>query len=344
MSGNPAAVPTGRLAPTPSGRLHLGNLFAFLLAWLSVKSAGGRILMRIEDLDPLRSGQPHTDTLLQDLEWLGLNWDGFERLNTPSCQNSPLLPGSPGDASARLGYHANGAYWQQSDRSSLYKDVLAKLLANNLVFPCFCSRSQLHAATAPHASDGNYVYDGCCRNLSPAEIAQQQEKRSPALRARVPDVDISFVDGLQGPYTENLAQACGDFILRRSDGIFAYQLAATADDGAMGINEVVRGRDLLSSTSRQIWLLQTLGYPPPRYFHVPLLLAPDGRRLAKRDASLDMGALRQRFRQPERLVGLLAHLAGLLPKAEPCRAKELIDLFDWKYIHNQDCIIEGYLL
>ncbi len=322
---------TGRLAPTPSGRMHLGNLFTFLLAWLSAKSAGGRIILRIEDLDPLRTGQPHTDTLLHDLEWLGLDWDG------------PCNAGST-EKNTRLGYHRNAAYWQQSERTSFYEDVLAKLSADAPVYPCYCSRAQLHETSAPHAADGNYVYDGRCRNLSAAEAARLQNERPPALRLCVPDEDVCFADGLQGPYKENLARECGDFILRRSDGIFAYQLAATADDGAMGVTEVVRGRDLLASTPRQIWLLQRLGYTPPRYVHVPLLLAPDGRRLAKRDLDMDMGVLRRRFRQPERLVGLLAHLAGLQKKPEPCRVRELLTCFDWRIIHKQDRIVNGGLL
>lgn len=304
---------TGRFAPTPSGRMHLGNVFSSLLAWLSVRKQGGRIYMRIEDLDPLRSGEPHTTTLLRDMEWLGMDWDD-----------------APGQA-----------VWRQSERGAFYEQTLETLADKGLVYPCFCSRAQLHAASAPHQSDGNYVYDGRCRGLTAAQQLEQRKTKKPALRLRVPDEEISFTDVVQGPYRENLARDCGDFILRRSDGVFAYQLAATADDGAMGVTEVVRGRDLLSSAPRQIWLLQTLGYAPPRYCHVPLLLAPDGRRLAKRDLDLDLGVLRQKHRHPQVLIGLLAHLAGLLPKPEPVDAADLIDCFDWHMIHKQDRVIRG---
>lgn len=304
---------TGRFAPTPSGRMHLGNVFSSLLAWLSVRSQGGRIYMRVEDLDPLRSGEPHTTTLLHDMEWLGLDWDN-----------------APGQA-----------VWHQGQRTAFYEQALETLADKGLVYPCFCSRAQLHAASAPHQSDGSYVYDGRCRTLTAAEISEQRKVKNPALRLRVPDEEISFTDVVQGPYRENLARDCGDFILRRSDGVFAYQLAATADDGAMGVTEVVRGRDLLSSAPRQIWLLQTLGYTPPRYCHVPLLLAPDGRRLAKRDLDLDLGVLRQKHRHPQVLIGWMAHLAGLLPKPEPVAAADLIDSFDWDKIHKQDRIVRG---
>lgn len=314
---------TGRFAPTPSGRMHLGNVFSSLLAWLSVRKQGGRIYMRIEDLDPLRSGEPHTTALLHDMEWLGLDWDFFSA-------------GPPA-----LGYCPEHAVFFQSLRTPFYEQTLEKLAGMGLVYPCFCSRAQLHAASAPHQSDGNYVYDGRCRGLSAAEISEQRKEKSPALRLRVPDEEICFTDLVQGPYRENLARDCGDFILRRSDGVFAYQLAATADDGAMGVTEVVRGRDLLSSAPRQIWLLQTLGWQPPRYCHVPLLLAPDGRRLAKRDLDLDLGVLRQKHRHPQALVGWLAHLAGLLPKPEPVDAADLIDGFNWHMIHKQDRIVRG---
>lgn len=319
---------TGRFAPTPSGRMHLGNAFACLLAWLSVRAQNGRILLRIEDLDPLRTGGPHTAALLDDLLWLGLDWDG------------PSTPGkSPGP-----GYDTTLKLWYQSRRTSFYEKTLARLAAKERVYPCFCSRAQLHAASAPHASDGSYVYSGRCRALPPGQAAARAGAHSPALRLQVPDIDISFEDGVQGLYTENLLQTCGDFILRRSDGVFAYQLAATADDGDMGVTEVVRGRDLLPSAPRQIWLLKTLGYSLPQYCHVPLLLAPDGRRLAKRDRDLDLGVLRQKNKHPQALTGQLAHLAGLLEKPEAVAAADLIKLFNWGKIHKTDRVLTGDLL
>lgn len=321
-SEGPAVL--GRFAPTPSGRMHLGNALAALLAWLSAKSQGGRILLRVEDLDLTRTSPAHTAAIMDDLLWLGLDWDIGPRHAQPQ--------------------NAAEAKWFQSRRGAFYEAKLEKLAALGLVYPCFCSRAQLHAATAPHAEDGSYVYDRRCLRLSPAELAEIKITRGAARRLRVPDETVGFMDGCQGWYEENLERECGDFILRRSDGVFAYQLAAPADDGDAGVTEVVRGRDLLSSAPRQIWLMRRLGYTPPRFCHLPLLLAPDGRRLAKRDAGLDLGAIRARGKRPEALVGVLAHLAGLLPKARPVAAKDLIELFSWGKIHKEDRVVKGDLL
>lgn len=302
----------GRFAPTPSGNLHLGNVFNMLLCWLGAKSRGGRILLRIEDLDLSRTSPAFTRQIIDDLLWLGLTWDEG--------------PGAGGPQGPYL----------QSRRDGFYLEQLAKLAQKGLLYPCFCSRAQLHAASAPHAADGSYVYGGHCRGLTLEQVSKMQKQRPGAVRVQVPDVEVSFTDGLQGPYTENLQSEAGDFILRRSDGVFAYQLAAPADDGAMGVTQVVRGRDLLASTARQIWLIQTLGYAPPAYLHHPLLLAPDGRRLAKRDADMDLAALRKAHKGPETLLGALGHLAGLLPKPQPVSAKELLPLFAWQKLPKED--------
>ena len=288
---------TGRFAPSPSGRMHLGNVFSALLAWLSVRSRGGRMILRMEDLDPDRCRLEYMETLRDDLDWLGLDWDAEQ---TP-----------------------------QSRRTDAYRAEFEKLSQLGLVYPCYCSRAELHAASAPHASDGTAIYAGTCRNLTPEERAQKT--RRPAWRVRVPEEEISFHDRLQGDYTENLARDCGDFIVRRSDGVYAYQLAVVTDDAEGGVTEVVRGRDLLSSTPRQIWLQRTLGFPEPEYCHVPLLVAPDGRRLSKRERDLDLGALRQLY-TPEELLGKLAALADLQPEAAPVRAWELVSRFSW------DCV------
>lgn len=295
----------GRFAPSPSGRMHLGNVFSALLAWLSVRSAGGKMILRIEDLDPDRCRPEYAAQLRRDLEWLGLDWDEEQ---TP-----------------------------QSQRTEAYAEAFARLDT----YPCYCSRNELHAASAPHASDGAVIYAGTCRDLTAAERAAKT--RRPAWRVRVPDEEVSFVDGLQGEVRENLARECGDFILRRSDGVYAYQLAVTADDGAMGITRVVRGWDLLSSTPRQIWLLEQLGYPVPTYCHLPLLVSPDGRRLSKRDRDLDVGALRQKT-TPEAVTGFLAHAAGLLAKPEPVHPRDLIPLFSWEKVGTQDRIVDSAAL
>lgn len=304
----------GRFAPSPSGRMHLGNIFSALMAWLSVRSQGGRMVLRIEDLDARCRNPLWSDLFIEDLCWLGLDWD-------------------------------EGPFYQR-DRTALYEEALDRLVASGLTYPCFCTRAELHAASAPHASDGTPIYAGTCRGLSPAEIARRAAVRPPATRLRVPGVEddsdvVEFVDRVYGAQCEALAAECGDFLIRRSDGIFAYQLAVVVDDAAMGITEVVRGNDLLSSTPRQIYLQNLLGYPHPRYAHVPLLVAADGRRLSKRDHDCGMDELRERFGSPEALLGYIAHLAGITPDAEPRSATELVELFSWDAIraHRDDIVI-----
>ncbi len=298
----------GRFAPTPSGRMHLGNVFSALLAWLSARAAGGGILLRIEDLDTLRCTRENAELLRDDLRWLGLVWD----------EEQP----------------------PQSTRSAYYEEVLARLADAGEVYPCWCTRGDLKSApNAPHASDGHPIYPGTCRGLSAAERAARARERPPLWRLRVPDETIRFTDGNYGPYEENLARGCGDFILRRADGVFAYQLAVVADDIAAGVTQVVRGRDLLSSTPRQLYLYRLLGAAPPAYYHVPLLTAPDGRRLSKRDDDLDMGPLRERL-SAEELLGALARAAGLLDEPVPCTAAELVPLFDWAKIGTRDIPVD----
>ncbi len=296
----------GRFAPSPSGRMHLGNLWSCLLAWLSARSAGGRMVLRLEDLDPDRCRREYCDQVMRDLEWLGLDWD-----------NEPVY---------------------QSGRSDLYRTAFQQLTQAGLVYPCYCTRAERLAASAPHRSDGLSVYSGRCRALTQAQREELSRTRRPAWRAMVPDLNVSFSDLCQGPYAENLARDCGDFILRRSDGVYAYQLAVVVDDGDMGVTQVVRGSDLLSSTPRQIWLQRQLGLPQPEYGHVPLLLAPDGRRLAKRDRDQELGQLRQQHTARE-LVGILAHAAGLIPEPAPVSPRDLLPLFSWDKVPREDLVL-----
>lgn len=302
-------VESGRFAPSPSGRMHLGNALSAMLAWLSAKQQGGEILLRIEDLDPARSKAEYAQGIMDDFRWLGLLWD---RRAT-----------------------------DQSKRGEAYAAALSQLEQMYLIYPCYCSRDQLHAASAPHASDGRVIYAGTCRNLTPEQRAVMTKK--PSLRIRLPDREISFRDGLQGDVTMNLQREFGDIILRRADGVAAYQLAVVVDDGTEGVTEVVRGRDLLSSTPVQLFLYELLGLTPPRFYHVPMLLAPDGRRLSKRDRDLDFGYLRQHF-SPEEIIGLLAHLAGLLERWEPVSARELACDFSWSRVKQSDIILDPRLL
>lgn len=300
----------GRFAPSPSGRMHLGNLFAALLAWLDIRSLGGEMLLRMEDLDPQRCRREYIEQLADDLHWLGLDWD--------------------------LGWAPGREEFCQSQRDGYYQEAFGKLAAAGLVYPCYCSRKELLAASAPHAADGARVYDGHCRGLTEQERAALEHRgRRPAWRVQVPVKEISFTDGCFGPQSQRLDRDCGDFILRRSDGVFAYQLAVAEDDGRMGITRVVRGWDLLSSTPRQLWLLEQLGYQPPSYCHIPLLLSQDGRRLAKRDGDPDMGTLRAHT-TPAALTGYLAWLAHLIPKPEPLGPRDLIQGFSWEKVGRED--------
>ena len=287
--------------------MHLGNLWSSLLAWLAARSAGGRMVLRLEDLDPDRCTQAWCDQVMRDLEWLGLDWD-----------NEPVY---------------------QSRRTPAYEAAFRQLEEKRLVYPCFCTRAERMAASAPHRSDGQAVYDGRCRRLTAEQREDLARQRNPAWRLAVPDRAGSFRDLLQGMYEENLLRDCGDFILRRSDGVYAYQLAVVCDDGDMGITQVVRGRDLLDSTPRQLYLYGLLGLTPPEFYHVPLLLAPDGRRLSKREHDLDMGALRERF-TPAELTGRLAFWAGQTDRPELVTPAELAGCFEWKNVPRGDIIVE----
>ena len=307
----------GRFAPTPSGFLHLGNVFCSLLAWLYAKSSGGKIVLRIEDLDPQRCSRAKADALARELEWLGLTWD--EGAYCSAASDS----------------------FFQSRRSDIYAHCFDLLQQQGLVYPCFCSRSQLHAASAPHTSDGNVIYPGTCRGLTAEEIAEKRKKKAPAYRLIVPDENITFTDGCMGEHTENLLRDCGDFYLRRADGVFAYQLAVVVDDARMGVTEVVRGADLLSSTARQLYLYRLLGLPAPKFTHCPLLLASDGRRLSKRDGDQSLENLRARY-TAEDIVGRLAYAYGLQEEPAPRTPESLIKDFSWDKVPKKDiCLPEG---
>ena len=309
----------GRFAPSPSGRMHLGNLFSALLAWLSVRRRGGVLVLRTEDLDPDRCRSEYADQIMDDLRWLGLDWDEGDGVGGP---NAP---------------------YRQSRRTAFYAEAFEKLTEKGLVYPCYCTRAERLAASAPHRGDGQAIYSGKCKYLTDKERAQLSQTRCAAWRLSVSSKEIHFTDKCQGELKMHLQRDCGDFIIRRSDGVYAYQLAVVVDDGAMGITQVVRGRDLLDSTPRQICLYELLDLPVPEFYHVPLLLAPDGRRLSKREKDLDMGALRARF-TPEELLGQLAALAGLLDRPEPVSARELAAGFSWERVRRDDITVPEALL
>ena len=291
----------GRFAPTPSERMHLGNVFAGLLAWLSVKSRDGIMVLRMEDLDTQRTSAEFAEILRSDLTWLGLTWD----VETPP----------------------------QSSRSHVYDGYFEILRDKGLLYPCYCTRSQLHGVNAPHLSDGTYVYPGTCRNLT-----DPPKNRLPSWRVMVPDKLWTLEDKIQGHYELNLATDCGDMVVRRADGVYVDQLAVTVDDGEAGVPEVVRGMDLLSSAPRQMYLQELFGFPHPEYGHVPMLMAEDGRRLSKRDRDLDLGEIQKRMK-PEMLIGNLAHACGLIDVLQPISAAELAGEFCWDKVHKEDIYI-----
>lgn len=294
----PAAHPVkGRFAPSPTGRMHAGNVFAALVAWLVAKSQGGQMVLRIEDLDAQRSKPQFIDAVQRDFERLGLFWD-------------------------------EGPYFQH-DREEAYRVAFDSFVARGLVYPCYCTRADLQAASAPHWGE-KPVYPGTCRNLSPEEREMREAAggRTPAQRLVVPDRRIEFVDLVQGRYGQDLARECGDFLVRRSDGAFAYQLAVVVDDAEQGVNSVVRGVDLLCSTPQQMFLQDLLGLPHPTYAHVPLVVAERDRRLSKRDRDAALDVLLERFKTPAGVIGHIAGLSGLAPTKDPAMPEELLKTFD----------------
>ncbi len=291
----------GRFAPSPTGRMHLGNLFCALLSWLSAKSKGGEWLLRIEDLDPGRSRKEYADQLMDGLDWMGLEWD-----------DEPV--------------------WQ-SQRSEIYEHYFRRLQERGLTYPCYCTRADLLATQAPHESDGRVVYKGTCRHLPP------QPGRAGTTRLVVPDRNIACTDGHYGEFVVNLARQVGDFIIRRKDGAWAYQLAVVVDDALTGVTEVVRGRDLLLSSPQQMYVADLLGFAPPQFIHLPLLCNTEGQRLSKRDKSLDMGVLRQHY-SAEQLVGWMACLAGLLPSPDAISPRALLPIFSWERVPCDDIVVD----
>ena len=291
----PSSLVKGRFAPSPTGRMHAGNVYAALMAWLIAKSQGGTIVLRIEDLDRERSKPQFIDAVMHDFESLGLFWD-------------------------------EGPYYQH-DRDEAYEEAFKKLCDEGLVYPCFCSRADLHAASAPHPGE-KLVYPGTCRNLSELDREVRMREKAPAMRLRVPDVTIELDDQIQGRYSLDLATECGDFLVRRSDDAFAYQLAVVVDDAAQGITSVVRGVDLLPSTPQQIYLQGLLGLPRPVYAHVPLFVAERDRRLSKRNRDAALDALMERFGSARAIIGHIAWVVGIVEEECEATPEKLLDSFD----------------
>jgi glutamyl-tRNA synthetase len=293
----------GRFAPSPTGRLHLGNARSALLGWLDVRSRGGEFVLRIEDLDPQRSSQAAIDGIFEDLEWLGLTWDG------------PVL--------------------HQSARGEVYDAALEQLQRAGRVYPCWCSRAEVaRAASAPHPGDDGPVYPGTCRSSPVPRV-----HRTPALRFMVePGLEVVH-DALAGEFAHDVSTAVGDFVVRRSDGVASYQLAVVVDDAAQGITDVLRGDDLLASTPRQLQLFRALSAAAPRFAHVPLLVQPDGRRLAKREGAATVAALREQGWSAERVVGVLAEFSGL-GDGQPVPARALVPGFSLERVARGPTVVD----
>lgn len=290
----------GRLAPTPSGGLHLGNARTFLIAWLSARAQGGRVLLRIDDLDRPRVKPGCVEQALADLRWLGLLWDG-----------APV---------------------SQSDRGAAYAEALARLCAAGLAYPCVCSRREIEsAARAPHEGEEGAVYPGTCRGrFRDAEEARERTGRAANWRfvAAARGAAVEFTDAVRGALSFDVARQLGDFIVFRGDGIAAYQLATVVDDHAQGVTEVVRGDDLLTSTARQILLYRALGLAPPEFLHVPLVLDDAGQRMAKRRDSTRLAALREAGVPAAKVIGALAASCGWAGAGEELMPEPLVARFD----------------
>ena len=297
----------GRFAPSPTGDLHLGGARTALTAWLAARAAGGEFIVRVEDLDRPRAVAGAEARIVDDLRWLGLDWDG------PICRQSERLP--------------------------LYEAAVERLLSSGAAFPCFCSRAEVaRAAHAPHGpEDDGPRYPGTCRALTAEQVAEQSARRKPSLRVRVEPGAIDWSDGVHGPQHDHPSLQVGDFVIRRADGIFAYQLAVVVDDAAQGISDVVRGDDLLSSTARQICLYRALGFTPPRFAHVPLIVGADGQRLSKRHGDI---RVRAAGISPLQIVGRLAATLGLCAPGDELTPRDLVDRFSFAQLPKTPTVLD----
>ncbi|MCI8809893.1 MAG: tRNA glutamyl-Q(34) synthetase GluQRS [Oscillibacter sp.] len=304
----------GRFAPTPSGNMHVGNSFCYLLAWLSAKQQGGRIVLRMEDADLPRMRKSAVLQTLSDLEWLGLEWDEG--------------PGPQQD----------GGLYYQSCRTEIYDRFFASLREKGTVYPCFCSRKDILLAAAPHAEDCTPVYPGTCWNLSSEKAVQRMKTQKPAWRLHLEPETITIHDRLFGRLSWDVQAECGDFPIRRTDGIYCYQFTTALDDVLMHISEVVRSNDLLASTPWQIYIQHLFGYQEPDYIHIPMLLDESGQRMAKRSVSLSICEIRKHY-TPKEVLGRLAFLANLQSDWSPCTLEQLLSVFSWDRLPKQNIVI-----
>jgi glutamyl-tRNA synthetase len=294
----------GRFAPSPTGDLHLGSAACALVGWLVARSSGGAYVLRVEDIDTPRVRKDVEARQLDDLRWLGLDWDEGPDVGGPQ------------------------APYRQSERTELYDRALEELGRQGLTYLCDCSRAEIaRVASAPHVGDEGPRYPGTCRELG---LREREWKRAPALRLKVPDREIVVEDRWQGRVVENVWRAVGDFVLRRGDGVYAYQLAVVVDDVTMGVTEVVRGADLLGSAARQVLLCELLGSAAPRYAHHPVIVSSDGSRLAKRAKGISLRDRRESGAAAGSVIASINAVLGLTSEAPsaPLTPRELLRVFD----------------
>lgn len=372
----PAPLLRGRLAPSPTGALHVGNVCTFLVAWLAVRAQGGKVILRVEDLEKTASGVI-LEEMLSDLAWLGLDWDEgpqwtpeyeqelieyrrYPKVRLAAERRHAELAAQKGIIAwpSRLGHLiesiGDNAPYIQSRRGDLYEAIFERLRDQGLIYPCVCSRSD-YAASAPHAGDTEARYPGTCRerwedqqeahnwlhqeNIESIAQGREVKLEEPVWRFKVSEGEVTFFDGVQGNQKINVEKSIGDFVAFKSPRQPSYQLAVVADDIAMEINQVVRGNDLIPSTARQILLYQALGRSLPEWVHTPLVIGPDGKRVAKRHGDSRIRHLRDHGVSPLHIIGSLAQWLGI-GKGTACSPAELITSFKVSSIPRQNLILD----